>query len=227
LFLRYICREHPRFKTNQTIEAGSLWHSIEGGDVLMLNRHVMAIGLSQRTNPHAIETFCDDLFFGHAYQQYHNLKSVLVFHIPEKRAFMHLDTILTQLDNDKFAIHAEAARQMVIYELTPGQIVGKLKCRKLEGSLHYILSHYMGQSVTLINCGGGDQITGSREQWSDAANTLAINPGEVLVYQRNQITNRILEQHGITVHPLPCSELSRGRGGPRCMSMPLVRQSQR
>ena len=64
----------------------------------------------------------------------------------------------------------------------------------------------------------------SREQWSDGSNTLAIAPGEVVVYERNYVTNRILEDNGIAVHTIPCSELSRGRGGPRCMSMPFVRE---
>ena len=79
--------------------------------------------------------------------------------------------------------------------------------------------------VTLIECGGGSIIDAAREQWNDGANTLAVAPGEVITYIRNHVTNSILRDHGITVHEIPSSELSRGRGGPRCMSMPLVRDS--
>ena len=74
-----------------------------------------------------------------------------------------------------------------------------------------------------IPCGGGNPIDAAREQWSDASNTLAVAPGEVVVYSRNYVTNRLLEEHGVKIHCIPSSELSRGRGGPRCMSMPFVR----
>ena len=84
--------------------------------------------------------------------------------------------------------------------------------------------HLELDSATLIKCGSDSPIDAAREQWSDGSNTLAIAPGEVVVYERNYVTNRILEDHGITVHTIPCSELSRGRGGPRCMSMPFVRE---
>ena len=84
--------------------------------------------------------------------------------------------------------------------------------------------HLHLDSATLIKCGSDSPIDAAREQWSDGSNTLAVAPGEVVVYERNYVTNRILEDHGIKVHTVPCSELSRGRGGPRCMSMPFVRE---
>lgn len=76
----------------------------------------------------------------------------------------------------------------------------------------------------MIECGGGDPIAALREQWNDGANTLAIAPGEVIVYSRNPVTNKLLEENGIKIHVMSSSELSRGRGGPRCMSMPLERE---
>ena len=79
-------------------------------------------------------------------------------------------------------------------------------------------------SVQLIPCGEGSEIDAAREQWSDGSNTLAIAPGEVVVYSRNHVTNRSLEEAGIRIHTIPSAELSRGRGGPRCMSMPLIRE---
>jgi len=77
--------------------------------------------------------------------------------------------------------------------------------------------------ITLIRCGGASTVDAAREQWNDGANTLAVAPGEIITYVRNHVTNSILRDNGIIVHEIPSSELSRGRGGPRCMSMPLVR----
>lgn len=87
-----------------------------------------------------------------------------------------------------------------------------------------VLSQTLDRSVELILCGGGDTIISGREQWNDGTNTLAIAPGEVVVYSRNYVTNEILQEKGIQTHVIPSSELSRGRGGARCMSMPLVRE---
>ena len=78
--------------------------------------------------------------------------------------------------------------------------------------------------VKLIRCGGGDTIASQREQWNDGSNALCIKPGTIIAYDRNYVTNQILEDEGIEVLKIPSGELSRGRGGPRCMSMPLWRE---
>ena len=78
-------------------------------------------------------------------------------------------------------------------------------------------------SVRLIRCGGADPIAASREQWNDGSNTLAVSPGRIFVYQRNAVTNEILYHEGFELLEIPSAELSRGRGGPHCMSMPFVR----
>lgn len=80
-------------------------------------------------------------------------------------------------------------------------------------------------TLNLIQCGGGDSIAAPREQWSDGANTLAIAPGVVVTYDRNTVSNQLMREEGIKVIEIDSSELSRGRGGPRCMSMPLVRDT--
>ena len=90
--------------------------------------------------------------------------------------------------------------------------------------LENILENYLDRAVTLIPCGGGDKIISEREQWNDGSNTLCIAPGVVVVYDRNNVTNDVLRRYGIKVLEMPGSELSRGRGGPRCMSMPLERE---
>ena len=100
-----------------------------------------------------------------------------------------------------------------------------IKIEKLRSELDKILAKYLGlEKVTLIRCGGGNAIDAAREQWNDGSNTLAIAPGEVIVYSRNHVTNKLLQEAGIKLHIMPSSELSRGRGGPRCMSMPLYRE---
>ena len=138
---------------------------------------------------------------------------------------MHLDTVFTQVDLDKFTVHPGILGALSVYELT-GKGEKTLTTRKLEAPLEDILKDYLHlDSVQLIRCGGESPIAAAREQWSDGSNTLCIRPGVVLVYDRNYVTNRILNDCGIETLEMPSSELSRGRGGPRCMSMPLVREN--
>ena len=207
----YILRYHPDFAGQIPLYYTPQEHfSIEGGDILNLSECVLAVGMSQRTQPEAIERLA---------------KNVLAFEIPRTRAFMHLDTVFTQVDLDKFTVHPGILGALSVYELT-GKGEKTLKTRKLEAPLEDILKHYLHlDSVQLIRCGGESPIAAAREQWSDGSNTLCIRPGVVLVYDRNYVTNRILNDCGIETLEMPSSELSRGRGGPRCMSMPLVREN--
>ena len=190
--------------------------SIEGGDILNLSNEVLAIGISQRTSPEAIETLADNLFRDEECE----VKRILVLNIPNHRAFMHLDTVFTQVDKDKFSLHPEILRSLKIYDIRRDGVSEWTK--GLEAALIDAL-HLDG--ITLIDCGGKDYIASAREQWNDGANTLAIAPGKVVVYNRNYVTNEILRDSGVEVLEMPSSELARGRGGPRCMSMPLVRDA--
>ena len=100
-----------------------------------------------------------------------------------------------------------------------------MKVHKIEDTLEHILEDVLGiENVTLIKCGGEDRIAAEREQWNDGSNTLCIAPGVIIVYERNDVTNALLKKHGLKVLTIPSAELSRGRGGPRCMSMPLWRE---
>ncbi|SDE00131.1 arginine deiminase [Sporomusa acidovorans] len=223
LFAEYIFKHHPHFAAANI----PLWFdryettALEGGDELILSDKVLAIGISQRTDSASVEKVCRKLFTAHT-----SFATVLAFHIPASRAFMHLDTVFTMVDTDKFTIHSEIEGPLTVYEMRPCPERGgnvRIRIEKLNLKLEDILEKYLERQVTLIRCGSGDQIHAAREQWNDGANTLAIAPGEVVVYARNHVTNRILEEYGIKLHVIPSSELSRGRGGPRCMSMPLVR----
>ena len=216
----YILRYHPDFAGKVPLYyTPQEYFSIEGGDILNLSEHVLAVGMSQRTQPEAIERLAQHIFG----DEECGITTILAFEIPRTRAFMHLDTVFTQVDRGAFTVHPGILGTLSVYELT-GKGEKTCKTRKLEAALEDILKHYLHlDRVRLIRCGGGSPIAAEREQWSDGSNTLCIRPGVVLVYDRNYMTNRILNDSGVKTLEMPSSELSRGRGGPRCMSMPLVR----
>lgn len=221
IFMKYILKYHPRFKDADLPK----WYdrdyftAIEGGDVLVLTKNVLAVGISERTDAESIETLAERIF-----EKHESFNKILALQIPNKRAFMHLDTVFTMVDYDKFTIHPEIEGPLTVYSLTKGE-GGKINIQKETKELDDLLAEALGvEKVTLIRCGGDDPVAGAREQWNDGANTLAIAPGEVIVYSRNKVTNKLLEENGVKLHIMPSSELSRGRGGPRCMSMPLWRE---
>ncbi len=220
IYAYYVFHYHPEYKGKVTMfyDRTNPFH-IEGGDVLNINDETLAIGISQRTEAAAIDLAAKKLLFD---EQNSHIKTILAFRIAESRAFMHLDTVFTQIDYDKFSVHPAILGPLQVYELTRDG--NDVKVTPQEGKLEDILSKYVGRKVTLIPCGGGDRIAAEREQWNDGSNTLCIAPGTVVVYERNDVTNKLLREHGINVIEMPSAELSRGRGGPRCMSMPLVRE---
>ena len=220
IFARYIFRYHPEFGGKVHLYANGTEHySLEGGDVLNLSPEVVAIGISQRTTPEAIENLAKKLFA----DEEATIRTVLALEIPCMRATMHLDTVLTQVDHDKFVVFPDMLDSLRIFEITPGA-KGKLHIRDMGGNLREALEYHLHQDhIQLIFCGGGDNVAAQREQWNDGSNTLCVAPGVVVAYNRNVVTNQIFEEHGITVLKIPSGELSRGRGGPRCMSMPLNR----
>lgn len=224
LFMKYIIQHHPRFKAANV----PVWYdrdnrfSMEGGDELIINHETVAIGISERTTPEAIEKMVSKLFAESDFRR------AIAIEIPKKsHAFMHLDTVFTMIDHATFTIHPEILSQggqlnMYVLEKVDGQPYPKItKETDLQHVLRVALSR---ESVTLIPCGNGDEISAAREQWNDGSNTLAIAPGVVVTYDRNYVTNQALRDHGIEVLEVPGAELGRGRGGPRCMSMPLIRE---
>lgn len=221
LFGKYIFKYHERFKNadmpmfydrNETT-------SIEGGDELILSKDVLAIGISQRTQAESIDKLAKRILDNGEV----SFKTILAFKIPESRAFMHLDTVFTQVDYDKFTVHPGIYGTLEVFAIHKEG--DDIVINKEVDTLENVLSKYLNRKVKLIVCGGGDEIIAGREQWNDGSNTLAVAPGEVVVYSRNYVTNKILEENGIKIHVIPSSELSRGRGGPRCMSMPLYREN--
>lgn len=221
LITEYIMAHHPRFagKVNIWRERNHTTH-LEGGDELVLNSHVCAIGISQRTSADAIEDIAHNLFANSTYD------TVIAIAIPHNHAMMHLDTVLTHINYDQFTVHPailDKHGQIDTWVLHPGEN-GQLLMEHYT-NLQTVLKKELNESeIDFIPTGKGDPIVAPREQWNDGSNTLAIAPGEVVTYNRNYVSNDLLREHGILVHEIRSSELSRGRGGPRCMSCPVVRE---
>ena len=219
IFASYIFAHHPEFGGKTHLYAkGTEHYSLEGGDVLNIAADTIAVGVSQRTMPEAVENLARNLFA----DETATVRSVLAVVIPSKRATMHLDTVLTQVDRDKFVVFPGMLPTLRVFELTPAA-KGGVKVRE-KGSLEKVLAEKLHlDKIQMILCGGGDPVASEREQWNDGSNTLCVAPGKVVTYNRNTVTNKIFRDQGIEVLEIPSGELSRGRGGPRCMSMPLNR----
>ena len=224
IYAEFIFKYHPEFKGQvDKYFDRDLPYNIEGGDILNLNEHILAVGISQRTSADAIDALAKNLFKNKKCK----IDTVLAFNIPNTRAFMHLDTVFTQIDRNKFTYHPGIMDTLQVFEITEGNDENSdedLNVVEINDSLENILSTYLKMPITLIPCAGGDKVAAEREQWNDGSNTLCIAPGVVIVYDRNNITNQVLREHGLKVLEIPGAEISRGRGGPRCMSMPLIRE---
>ncbi len=220
LFGKYIFNHHQMFKDSGM----NFWYnrhllpSIEGGDICVLSDKVLGVGVSQRTKPWAVELLAENLLKGNS-----GYETVLAFTIPHSHAFMHLDTVFTMVDEDLFTLHPEVDETLCVYSMKIEE--GKLITRQESSIIEEVLKKYLNTNeIHLIREGTGTMLDAIREQWSDGYNTLAIAPREAIVYDRNTITNEELTKYGVKLHVLKSGELSRGRGGPRCMSMPLYRQ---
>lgn len=217
VFLRFLQKHHPLFRDTDLAFPDDLPIGLEGGDVLVLSEEVLVIGLSERTTVPAIEVAAERLLKAGLVQR------ILVLAIPARRAFMHLDTVFTMVDRDQFLIYPGIEQEISVYRLERGKdgpvvasCAGELT-DALAASLHL-------PTVNLIRSGGDDPITAAREQWTDSTNTVALAPGKVITYDRNAVTNSVLRASGIEVVEVEGSELVRGRGGPHCMTLPLLRE---
>ncbi|MCF7933547.1 MAG: arginine deiminase [Spirochaetia bacterium] len=196
--------------------------SIEGGDILILNDSTIAVGCSARSEPWAIERLAASILQRGGSDT--GFQRMMVIQIPFTRAYMHLDTVFTMVDSDKFTIYPGVESRLKVF-IIEKDVKGELQVHQ-GGELRSALRDLLGvPAVDLIQTGGGDLITAAREQWNDSTNTLALAPGKVVTYRRNVVSNDTLDAHGIEVLAIEGSELVRGRGGPRCMSMPLFRES--
>lgn len=219
LFGDLVFKHHPYFKDDKP----SFWYNrdekftLEGGDIIVLSEKVIAVGISQRTEPRAIENFAKSIL-----SRDEGFETILCLVLPRERTCMHLDTVFTMVDRDLFTVFPGIESSLEIYELKYKN--GDIKTTLLNKELVQVLEEKLGvKGIQLIKQGNRGILDAVREQWSDGYNTLAIAPREVIVYERNVVINELLDKAGVKLHILKEGELSRGRGGPRCMSMPMNR----
>lgn len=215
LFAYYVFKYHPEYVGTPKYYNRHRSSSIEGGDVMILTNDTIAVGISQRTEAQSIEKLAETLF-----KEQDEITTIYAVDIPKGRSWMHLDTVFTQIDKNKFSIFSNY--KFDIFKLTKNG--DKIKIKKLIKGIDEIMSDVFDTDIQLIHCGNGDPLISEREQWNDGSNVLAIAPNTVITYERNYVTNEALRAAGVKVIEIPSGELSRGRGGPRCMSMPLVRE---
>ena len=209
--------QHPAFRRAEAwySESHGLHATIEGGDVLVLSPRCVAIGLSERTHPIAVENLAARLFAGGAAEW------VLAVDLPRARGTMHLDTVLTVVDVDAVVLWPRMRERRGAWRIAPGA-GGRMHVRD-EPDLVAALAEGLGVDRLRVVTTAEDEVLADREQWDDGNNTLAVRPGVVVAYERNVDTNRRLEDAGVQVRTIEGFELPRGRGGPRCMSCPVVR----
>ncbi|NOY56776.1 MAG: arginine deiminase [Actinobacteria bacterium] len=218
--LKLVYQHHPRF-------AGvPIWFgdrpgdhfpaSVEGGDILVVGDRGLAVGISERTSPSGASAMISRLF------EEDVVDRVLAVELPKGRATMHLDTVVSMVDGDAVVIYPRIQARVRCFRVTPGE-GGYPKTREVAG-LAEGLAWAAGIPRMRVIEPTLRKVEADREQWNDANNTFAIAPGEVVAYERNVVTNRILEDAGVIVHRIPSYELPRGRGGPRCMTCPVDRE---
>ena len=219
LLMKYIHRAADEYRDNPTQDFCSmeLPYGIEGGDVLILSDKVVCIGCTERTQPGAIEFVAANLFKK-------GFEAVYAFEMERGRNAMHLDGMLTMVDRDAFLFNPFLSGNVNVYKLTPAS--DGVRMQPVGSDWSKVLADALGESsVRLIPVGNGDEIQGFWEMWNLGGNVLTLAPGLVVCYDRNKITLDLLDKAGIEVRTFEGAELSRGRGGARCMSMPIIREA--
>lgn len=190
--------------------------SLEGGDVMPIGNGAVLIGCSERTTPQMVEQLALALFAKGSADR------IIACQMTKDRAHMHLDTVFTFLDRDAVTVYPKVVEAIVAYSLRPGDREGTVDVRREESLLGAVKDALALNDLRVVTT-GGDEYQAEREQWDDGNNVVALEPGVVVGYSKNEYTNQKLRQAGIEVLEIDGSELGRGRGGGHCMTCPLLR----